>query len=182
MSSRRGAPDWAAGVRVHQEAVLRFVETASRLDDVAWHARGAVDKWCPGQVAEHVALTYVQLLAELLGTGGMRQRLSWWKSALLRWRFLRRILREGLFPKARAVREIRPPDSPRPKPAVLEGLRRDAARFEEELTRARAEGRGRLTHPHFGRLPPRKILGFMAAHTEHHRRQLPGSSGPTNSD
>ena len=151
-------------MRAHQEAVLRFMAAADRLDDVAWHARAAVDRWCPGQVAEHVALTYVQLLAELAGTGGMRQRLPWWKSALLRWRVLPRILREGLFPKARAVREIRPPDSPRPKTAVLETMRKDAARFEEELTRARAEGGGRLTHPHFGRLPPRKILGFGRPH------------------
>ena len=58
---------------------------------------------------------------------------------------------------------------------MLDALRNDAARFEEELTRAQKEGGGRLTHPYFGRLPPRKILGFMAAHTEHHRRQLPGA-------
>jgi hypothetical protein len=90
-----------------------------------------------------VALTYVQLLAELLGTGGMRQRLPWWKSALLSWRFLPRIMHEGLFPKARAPREIRPPESPRPKAAVLQAMRKDAAQFEEELTRAQAEGRGR---------------------------------------
>jgi hypothetical protein len=168
--------DWAKGVRAHQEAVLRFTAAADRLDDVAWHARSAVDKWCPGQVAEHVSLTYAQLLAELRGTGGMRQRLPWWKAALLRWRVLPRLLREGLFPKARAPREIRPPDSPRPKAAVLQAIREDTARFEEELTSARALGEGRLTHPYFGRLPPRKILALMAAHTEHHRLQLPGSS------
>lgn len=167
--------DWDAAVRAHRQAVLRFAETAERFDDVAWHARSAADKWCPGQVAEHVVLTYSRLLSELDGAGGMRQRLPWWKAALLRWRFLPRILREGIFPKARAPREIRPPDSPRPKPTVLDALRRDAARFEEELTRAHAEGGGRLTHPYFGRLPPRKILGFMTAHTEHHRRQLPGA-------
>jgi uncharacterized damage-inducible protein DinB len=171
----RNETAWEAGVRSHREAVLRFAETAERFDDVAWHARRASDKWCPGQVAEHVALAYGQLLSELSGAGGMRQRLPWWKATLLRWRFLPGILREGAFPAARAPREIRPPDSPRPKAALLDILCKDAARFEAELTRAQAEGGGRLTHPYFGRLPPRKILGFMAAHTEHHRRQLPGA-------
>jgi hypothetical protein len=166
---------WEAGVRGHHAAVARFTETADKLDDVAWHARGTADKWCPGQVAEHVALTYAQLLAELRGTGGMKQRLPWWKATLLRWRFLPRILRDGHFPKAPAAREIRPPESPRPKAAVLEALGADASRFEEELTSARDAGRGRLTHPYFGRLGPEKVLRFIAAHTEHHRRQLPGA-------
>jgi hypothetical protein len=126
-------------------------------------------------VAEHVALTYAQLLAELRGTGGMRQRLSWWKATYLRLRVLPGILRGGPFPKTPAPREIRPPELPRSQAEVLEALRTDATRFEEELARARAEGQGRLTHPYFGRLSPEKVLGLMAAHTEHHRRQLPGA-------
>jgi uncharacterized damage-inducible protein DinB len=64
---------------------------------------------------------------------------------------------------------------PRPKAAVLEALRADASRVEEELTSARDGGQGRLTHPYFGRLGPEKVLGFIAAHTEHHRGQLPGA-------
>ena len=171
----RNRPGWEAGLQRHQQAVVRFVETADKLDDVAWHARGAAGQWCPGQVSEHVALTYHQLLAELLGTGGMRRRLPWWKETMLRLRFLPGILRAGAFPKARAPREIRPPELPRPKPIVLGALRSDARRFEEELTSARDGGRGRLTHPYFGRLGPEQVLGFIAAHTEHHRRQLPGA-------
>jgi len=155
--------------------VLRFALAADKFDDVAWHARRAASKWCPGQVAEHVALTYAQLLAELRGAGGMRQRVPWWKAAYVRLRFLPGILRGGPFPEARAPREIRPPELPRPKAAVLEALRTDATRFEEELGRARAAGQVRLTHPYFGRLGPEKVLGFVAAHTEHHRRQLPGA-------
>ena len=147
---------------------------ADRLDDVAWHARAAVDRWCPGQVAEHVALTYVQLLAELAGTGGMRQRLPWWKSALLRWRVLPGILREGLFPKARAVREIRPPDSPRPKAAVLETMRKDAARFEEELTRAQSRGRGPVDSSLLRPAPAPKDPGL---HGRPHRAPPPPAAG-----
>ena len=160
----------------HHEGVSRFLEAAARLDDVAWQARASADKWCPGQVAEHVALTYDRLLKELDGVGEPpRLRLTFWKRTLLRFRVLPQILNEGRFPKARAPREIRPPDAPRPQKAVLETLRAYAFRFEESLTRARANGEGKLTHVYFGRLGPDQMLRFMTAHTEHHRRQLPGA-------
>jgi len=168
---------WEDLLRAHQGAVARFAETAGKLDDVAWHARPAPDKWCPGQVAEHIALTYEKLVSELVRPGGgMRARLPFWRSALLRWRLLPGILRTGRFPKAPAVREIRPPDTPRAKAVVLEALQADASRFEGGLTQARKRGEGALTHPYFGRLAPHKMLGLIAAHTEHHRRQLPGAS------
>ena len=169
-------PDFERHLSRHHEAVSRFVEAAERLDDVAWRARTAADKWCPGQVAEHIALTYDSLLKELQGVGGPRKpRLPFWKRTLLRWRVLPQILNEGIFPKARAPREIRPPDEPRPQPAVLEMLRADADRFEADLAQARGQGGGRLTHAYFGRLAPDEMLRLMTAHTEHHRRQLPGS-------
>jgi hypothetical protein len=127
-------------------------------------------------VAEHVAITYGKLVSELAAPGaGMRARLSLWKRTLLRWRVLPAILRTGRFPQARAVRETRPPETPRAKEVLLEALRADAARFEAGLTQARREGGGILTHPYFGRLAPPKMLGLIAAHTEHHRRQLPGA-------
>jgi hypothetical protein len=168
---------WEGQVRAHHDAVARFAETAGKLDDVAWHARPAPDKWCPGQVAEHLALTYEKLASELARPGGgLRARLPAWKSALLRWRMLPGILRTGEFPKTPAVREIRPPDTPREKSAVLEALQAHASRFEAGLTQARERGGGALTHPYFGRLAPHRMLGLIAAHTEHHRRQLPGAS------
>ena len=169
-------PDFERHLSRHHEAVSRFVEAAGRLDDVAWQARAAADRWCPGQVAEHVSLTYDVLLKELQGVGGPRRsRLPFWKRTLLRWRVLPQILNEGRFPKARAPREIRPPDEPRPQKAVLEALRANADRFEVSLAQARANGGGRLTHVYFGRLAPDQMLRFITAHTEHHRRQLPGA-------
>jgi DinB family protein len=159
----------------HHEGVSRFLDAASRLDDVAWSARAAADKWCPGQVAEHVALSYAVLLKELRGGGARQSRLPLWRRMLLRFTVMPQILNEGRFPKARAPREIRPPDEPRAQKTVLETLRRDADLFESGLVEARAKGGGHLTHIYFGRLRPDQMLRFMTAHTEHHRRQLPGS-------
>ena len=136
---------WEDRVRAHQNAVARFVETAGKLDDVAWHARPAPDKWCPGQVAEHVALTYETARGRARASGRRDARAP----ALLEDRrccagaCCPGSCGPDVFPEARAVREIRPPDTPRAKAVVLEALRADAARFEAELTQARGRGEGR---------------------------------------
>jgi hypothetical protein len=165
---------WATGIDAHREAVARFVQAAVKIEDGAWGVHAAAECWSPGQVAEHIAVTYGLLVAELGGRQGMRSRLPYWKQVFIRWRFLPVILHQGRFPKTRAPREIRPPDEPRAKAIVIEALEADAHSFEDGLTRARAEGRGSLTHPYFGRLRAEKMLGLITAHTEHHRRQLPG--------
>ena len=73
-------PEFERLLSRHHEGVSRFVDAALRLDDVAWQARAAADKWCPGQVAEHVALTYDRLLKELFGVGEPpRIRVPFWQ-------------------------------------------------------------------------------------------------------
>jgi uncharacterized damage-inducible protein DinB len=163
---------WATSINAHREAVARFTQAAAKIEDRAWSARTSAQNWSPGQVAEHIAVTYGLLVAELSGRQGMRKHLPYWKQVVIRWRFLPAILRGGRFPKTRAPREIRPPEEPRTKAIVIEALQADARSFEDGLSRARAEGRGSLTHPYFGRLRAEKMLGLITAHTEHHRRQL----------
>ena len=144
--------EWSLRCGEHCQALERVLVGIERLDEVAWLRRPAPDKWCPGQVAEHLVLSYDALLRELAGEAGMRVRPSWWKRRLLRLRFLPMLLKEGRLPSgAPAVRELRPGEQPRSRQALLETLRERARRFELELTRAFEAGAGRLTHPYFGR-------------------------------
>lgn len=144
-----------------------------RLDEAAWLRKPAPDKWCPGQVAEHLVLGYDALLRELEGQGGMRVRTSWWKRRLLRLRFLPMLLKQGRMPTgAPAVRELRPGEQPAARATLLETLRERARRFELELTRAFEAGGGRVTHPFFGPLTAPQALRFVAVHIEHHRKQI----------
>jgi hypothetical protein len=141
--------------------------------------RPAAGKWSPGQIAEHLVLSYAAMRRELAGGVGLRLRTRFWRRLLIRWRFLPVVLKEKRLPKgAPAVREIRPPDEPRAQSVVTADLREQAARFEQELGRARDAGGGRVTHPFFGRLSAAEALRFVAVHAAHHRRQLPSAADP----
>jgi DinB superfamily len=170
--------DWQSRRADHQREISRFLREAERLDDAAWTRKPAPGKWSPGQIAEHLVLSYAAMRRELAGGAGLRLRSRFWRRLLLRWRFLPMILKEGrLPPGAPAVREIRPPEEPRARAVATGDLREQATLFEQELDRARTSGGGRLTHPFLGRLSPREVLRFVAVHAAHHRRQIPGAQG-----
>jgi hypothetical protein len=177
-------PEWASLRAAHERAVGEFLDAVGALDEAAWRTAPAPGKWCPGQVAEHLVLTYGAFLRELQGRGRMRVRTRWWLRAYLRLRVLPRMLKDNRFPSgAPAVREVRPAPDPRTPADVVADLRDKAAEFAEALTRSYAAGGGRLTHPFFGSVPALKALRVATMHIEHHRDQIPAridrsSGGP----
>lgn len=168
------APDsWDRLLPAHQAAVADFVAAARALPDLQWDSPLASGHWCPGQVAEHLRLTYELMLGELRGQRGLRLRTPIWLRPWLRLRYLRPTLKDGVFPPtARAPSELRPGPGPFPKSGLLEDLQDAAGRFEAEL-RVRWTGRVRLTHHVFGGLSGTQALQLLTAHTRHHRAQLP---------
>jgi uncharacterized damage-inducible protein DinB len=165
---------WQERCQEHQREVASFLAVVEKLDDEVWARSPAPGKWSPGQITEHLVLSYAAMRRELAGGVGLRLRSTFWRRLLIRWRFLPAILRERrLPPGAPAVREIRPSGEPRPRSVAAPDLREQAKHFEEELTRAREKGEGRLTHPFLGRLDPKQALRFVAVHAAHHRGQLP---------
>jgi uncharacterized damage-inducible protein DinB len=169
----RGDTRWRGAVQEHRAALLRFLETANRLDADAWARPRAPGKWSPAQVAEHLALGYLALLRELTEGVPMRYRAPRWMRAVLRWVLLPHALFHRSLPvRAVAPREMRPSDTHPGRGEVLPRLREAAERFERALDDARGGGETRLTHPYFGTLTPVRMLRFAAVHLEHHRRQL----------
>jgi hypothetical protein len=169
--------DWQSRCENHQREISRFLADAERLDDAAWSLKPAPGKWSPGQIAEHLVLSYAAMRRELAGGTGIRLRTRFWRRLLIRWRFMNMILKTGrLPPGAPAVREIRPAEEPRERAVVTGDLREQAALFDQELGRAFDAGGGQLTHPFLGRFSPREALRFVAVHAAHHRRQLPGAT------
>jgi hypothetical protein len=165
---------WNAAVDEHRIALAQLVDAAERVPATSWTTPRAPGKWSPGQVVEHLALTYEVLLRELRDGEGMRVRMPGWRSSVLRWIVLPHVLfHRKIPPGVRAPREIRPADEAPPVDATLRRLRLRAEEFEDELDRARRAGGGQLTHPFFGRVGPVKALRFCAVHAEHHGRQLP---------
>src|SRR5262249_40926363 len=148
--------DWQSRCADHQREISRFLADAEQLDDAAWSRKPAPGKWSPGQIAEHLVLSYAAMRRELAGGTGLRLRATFWRRLLIRWRFLPTILNARRIPPgAPAVREVRPAEEPRARAVVTGDLRDQAALFEQELGRAGDAGGGQLTHPFLGRLSAR---------------------------
>lgn len=149
------------------------------MPEADWQRPRREGHWSPGQIGEHLVLSYEVVLRELAGGQGMRVRTGFWRRLLIRFRYLPLILRDGQLPHgARAVREIRPTAEPRAAGVVSADFLALATRFDAELTRARASNHARTTHPIFGTLDASQTLRFVTVHVDHHRRQLPRQGTP----
>jgi hypothetical protein len=154
-----------------------FVDAARRVPPAQWTVPRAAGKWSPGQVTEHVALTYEQSRRMLLGTftGPVE---PWFRQVLARWLFLRPMFKRGDYGKGAALAPdfIAPSGSPAPTADLLARLEAAVRDLETDLTAASNGGRMHLDHPIFGRLGLADLLRFVMLHTQHHRPQLsPGA-------
>jgi hypothetical protein len=161
--------------REHRAALAAALAQLARLDEVRWAAPWASGKWTRAEVAEHLALTYEAVLHELETGVAMRPRVGAGMQRLLRWVLLPHILFHRSIPlRARAPRETRPAEafSAPARTEATERLRALGERAEARLLAAAADGGRPVHHPYFGALPPHRALRFLAAHLEHHTRQL----------
>jgi hypothetical protein len=165
--------DLDAELTSHRAALAAFVATVEALDEAAWHAHPEPGKWSPAQVAEHLRLTYLVVLAELEGTGGFRVRTRWWQQRLFRFLYLRRILDRGVFPRGvPAVREIRPGEGPFERAAAVAGLRAEGERFLRAVVAAAGRPGVTVTHPFLGQVEVLPGLRFATQHIRHHHGQV----------
>ncbi len=165
------ATDAALLATDHREALREFVETASQLSPDAWNSAPAPEKWSPGQVTEHLVLTYQIARGELAGREGFRIRTSWWRQRFFQWLILPRIL-DGRFPRGvPAVREIRPGPGPYDRAAQLRAMTDDGAHFIREMSSVLGQAR-KFTHPFLGKLDPPTAFRLLTQHLRHHRKQL----------
>jgi DinB superfamily len=171
MSGPRGS--LAAAVAGHRAALELYAVRAREIPPSEWDQPATPGKWSPGEITEHLRLALETLEGELRGEGAMRCLLPWWKRFLLRQTILPRILSTGRFPRGvRAPREIRPASTDATPAAALSRLSATAERFAAACVAQRTLAR-RLTHPYFGGLPLSRFHRLLAAHTLHHREQLP---------
>ena len=168
--------DPTAGLAAHRQSLAAYAAAAKNIPDSQWNQAPAPDKWSPGQVTEHLRMTYVVVGGELEGRTGLTARTPWWIRPLLRFRFLRRILKDGAVPAgAKAPRELRPGPGPFDQGRTLEALAEAASSFEATLTRRWNDPAAAVTHHVFGKLSAAEMLRFATVHLDHHARQLPGT-------
>jgi hypothetical protein len=160
-------------ISANRQAVGAFVAAARSVPPARWAVPRAAGKWSPGQVTEHVALTYEQSRRMLLGTfTGRAQPLL--MQLLARWIFLPLLFKRGDFGKggARGPKFIQPSGSPASSGILLARLEAAVGALETDLVAASGARRTRVDHPIFGRMPLADLVRFLMIHTQHHQPQL----------
>jgi hypothetical protein len=157
-------------VREHHAALSALQATLRSVPADAWLRPRAEGKWSPAEVADHLALVYRVMLAELDGAPAIPRRAGPAATRILRWVVLPHILFHRSIPvRVKAPREVRPRrDLPGPEETAC-SLAELGSRLEARLA---ADGDARITHPYFGSLDAATALRFCAAHMEHHHRQI----------
>jgi hypothetical protein len=164
---------WSQVIDTHAQAIASFAETAQRIPQDRWLQPRAEGKWSPGEILEHLNLTYESVQGNLEGGPGMRILTKWWMRIPLRMFVVPRILRGGWFPAgARAPREIRPAQAAPDRDAAIATLRERAKRLEDKAISVQAAGGTKLAHAYFGHAALPQSLLLVARHVEHHQRQL----------
>ena len=173
-------PRATEGLDAHRSAAAAFETAVSQIPAEVWAQPAAPGKWSPAEITEHLARSYESHLTELRGGPGIRVRVKGLKLFILRWTVMPKLLRTGRFPEGvRAPSEVAPVTPAGTREAGVARFRELAATFEGEMAGRLEVGKGRITHPFFGKLTLDQALRFVELHVRHHGRQLPGASRMT---
>jgi hypothetical protein len=177
-----GARDgrWTKPSREHWEAVDAFLEAAMAVSPARWREPLGTGRWTPAQLSEHVLRTYEASIEQLRGDLPTRIRVGPVAQRLLRWVLLPHILFRRSIPlRSRSPGAITPSEKGVEQSELTARLREAAEVLHHEF---RTTASTHLLHPYFGALDLRTGMRFVAAHTDHHRKQLSGAlaapSGP----
>ena len=156
----------------NRAAIDEFVAAARAVDANRWATPPAKGAWSPGQIAEHLALTYEYNRKVV---GGTAEGLPFPLGVILR-PLLRRIVIDNTLKAGRFTRKGKAPAPFRPGPTppapgdVIPRLTSAVSGFEADLrSRPRSET---IAHPVFGSIRTADWLKVQAIHARHHRAQL----------
>jgi hypothetical protein len=171
----------------HRSAVQRFLAALGAVPDARWSEPAAPEKWSAPQIAEHLSLIYVGIIAELRGGPGIRVRVKGLKRIMIRLLVMPGFLREGKIPPGvKTPREAAPGAGDPDRGAVVARFTALAEEFERvmaaKMAEERGRGRARVTHPFFGSLSLAQGLRFIEVHIRHHTKQVPVSPGVAGSE
>lgn len=155
----------------NRAAVDDLIAVMDRCESI-WTTPRAPGKWSPSQVVEHVARALESCAKETSGTASDLPSLPFFVRPVARRLFFQRVLRSGVFPKAKTNRRMDPEQGPR---TIIEGRARLLAAVErfDRACRARAETHDTVKSLAFGKLPLVDYARFQELHTRHHTKQIP---------
>jgi hypothetical protein len=136
-----------------------------------WTTRRAPGKWSPSQIVEHLARAIEESANVADGLPSKFPTFPRMIRPLFRTMFFNRILRSGVFPKARTNKALDPSVGPETPAEGRIRLESAFAGFESACRRASTAGRG-IDHPLVGRIATEEFARFQGLHVRHHHAQL----------
>ena len=136
-----------------------------------WTTRRAPGKWCPSQVVEHLARALEESANVADGRPSKFPTFPRVIRPLFRTVFFNRILRSGVFPKARTGNALDPAVGPGTPAEGRVRLEAAFARFESACRASVASARD-INHPLVGHIAPDDFARFQGLHVRHHHAQL----------
>jgi len=155
----------------NRAAVDEFVAAAENIDAGKWGTSRVEGKWSPGQIVEHLALTYEYNRRVVAGTAeGMPFPLVLLRP-LIRKMVVTDTLKAGKFTRrGRAPKFFQPGATPAPMTDTIARLTNAVRGFEADLrSRPRSDT---IDHPVFGAVRVTDWMTLQAIHARHHRSQL----------
>jgi hypothetical protein len=166
--------DINALLAANRAAVDDLITAAERAGGV-WTMPRAPGKWSPSQVVEHVARVLEESANVVSGAPSKLPTLPAFLHPLIRILFFNRVIRKGVFPKAKTNKPLNPVSGPA-TPAEARA-RLDAALVKfDRACRARAASGQPVLSAAFGRVSVEDYARFEELHTRHHRQQMPTAS------
>jgi DinB family protein len=159
-------------VEANRAAVNDLIAAARGREDV-WMTPRAPGKWSPSQLVEHVARSLEESANEARGLRSKFPRLPFFLRPVARTLLFNRVLRSGVFPRARTSRPFDPVQGPA---SVADAQRRldQAVGAFIEACRDCAAGNRQVRSTVFGVVAIGDYARFQECHTRHHTRQLGG--------
>jgi hypothetical protein len=153
------------------KAALAQLIAAGEKCGPAWATPRAAGKWSPSQIVEHVAMSLEESGKNIRGDRNAFPTLPRFLRPVVRALFFNRALKAKAFPSGKANKAMSPIAGPQTPADGRVRLQRAHIAFE----RACQERGDRFNHSIFGDVATSDYARFMAKHTLHHTKQIPGA-------
>lgn len=164
-------PDMNATLLANRDAVGDLIGAAERCSGT-WAVPCAPGKWSPSQIVEHVARSLDESANVVSGAPSKFPNLPFFLRPVVRGVLFNRVLKSGVFPKAKTNKAMNPASGPATPADGRARLEAALARFDREC-RACAESGGTVASATFGTVHVGDYARFIELHTRHHCRQMP---------
>jgi hypothetical protein len=157
-------------------AAVNDLVAAARARENSWTTPRAPGKWSPSQLVEHVARSLEESAHEVRGQPSKFPRLPFFLKPVARTLLFNRVLRSGVFPRARTSRPFDPIQGPA---TVLDAQRRLDQAVGAFIAACRdcSAGNQQVRSTVFGVVAVDDYAKFQECHIRHHTRQLSGPTG-----